>query len=254
MAGHSKWAKIQHSKGVNDRKRGVLFGKISAEITAASRACGGDLTNVRLSTAIAKAKSNSVPKDNIESAIKKGTGVQVGDLAEEVLYEGQGPAGVSVIIRALTDNKKRTAPAVRSILSKRGGALGTAGSVMWQFEKKAYCEVDLIKTADDEDGAAAGQTLNGDDVVECAIESGASDVDMSDDGAKVLIYAEVPDLASIKAGIFDKFGVDVKEVEIMYKPKGDLISLSDEEGESLSFMLDDFEDNPDVQEVYINAA
>ena len=147
MAGHSKWANIQHRKGRQDAKRGKVFTKLIKEITVAARMGGGDPTgNPRLRSAIATARAGSMPSDNIERAIKKGTGELEGVNYEEVIYEGYGPAGVAMLVLSLTDNKNRTVAEIRNIFSKNGGNLGESGSVGWMFEKKGLLNFDK-KTA-----------------------------------------------------------------------------------------------------------
>ena len=144
MAGHSKWANIKHRKGAADAKRGKIFGRLIKEITVAARMGGGDPDgNPRLRTAIAAAKSENMPKDNVERAIKKGTGELEGETYEEILYEGYGPGGVAVLVECMTDNRNRTVAEVRSYFSKSGGNLGEAGCVGWMFDKKGSILIEL---------------------------------------------------------------------------------------------------------------
>ena len=150
MSGHSKWASIKHKKGAADAKRGQLFTKLIKEITAAAKAGGGDPDgNPRLRLAFAKAKEANMPKDNIEKAVKRGTGELPGIVYEEVLYEGYAPGGVAVLVEALTDNKNRTTAEIRNIFSRNGGNLGGSGSVAWIFQKKGYLLVDKGKIGEE---------------------------------------------------------------------------------------------------------
>src|SRR5512137_585448 len=150
MSGHNKWSSIKHKKGIADAKRGAAFTKIIREINIAARTGGGDPeANARLRTAIEKAKAVNMPKDNVEKAIKKGTGELEGVNYEEISYEGYGPAGVAVYIEALTDNKNRTSADVRSMLAKHGGNLGASGCVSWMFEKKGLIIVDAKTVTED---------------------------------------------------------------------------------------------------------
>ena len=170
MAGHSKWANIQHRKGRQDKKRGKLFTKLIREITVAARIGGSDIgSNPRLRAAVDNAKSQSMPKDNIDRAIAKGAGGEEGTALEEVLYEGYGPGGVAILIECMTDNKNRTVAEVRHALTKHGGNLGTEGSVAYLFDQIGYIS---INHSNDPDG-----------LMELAIESGAEDIEINADGS-----------------------------------------------------------------------
>ena len=187
MAGHSKWANIQHRKGRQDKKRGKLFTKLIREITVAAKIGGGDLSsNPRLRSAIDNAKSQSMPKDNIERAIAKGTGGDDGTTLEEVIYEGYGPGGVAILIECMTDNRNRTVAEVRHALTKHGGNLGTEGSVAYLFEQIGY--ISITKSSDPES------------LIEVAIESGAEDIEINDDGS-VEIETKPQDLIDVKESI-----------------------------------------------------
>src|SRR5436305_10372800 len=143
MSGHSKWSTIKHKKAATDARRGKLFTKILREITVSARLGGGDpKANPRLRSAVLEARSNSVPNDNIERAIKKGTGELEGEAYEEVLYEGYGPGGIAVLVEGLTDNKNRTAPEIRHLFTKHGGSLGASGCVAWMFNRRGYFAID----------------------------------------------------------------------------------------------------------------
>src|SRR4051812_34346091 len=163
MSGHSKWSTIKHKKGAADAKRGKVFTRIIKEMTIAARLGGGDIDgNPRLRSAVAEAKANNMPKDNIDRAIKRGTGELEGTTYEELTYEGYGPGGVAIIVEVLTDNTNRTTPEIRHIFEKHGGNLGTQGSVKFQFDKKGYFAV--------EKSAAAEEKL-----MDIALEAGADD-------------------------------------------------------------------------------
>ncbi len=186
MAGHSKWAQIKHKKAHVDAKRGKIFSKIVKEISVAARLAGGDIAgNPRLRQAIEKAKEVNMPQDNIKRAIMKGTGDLPGTSYEETLYEGYGPGGVAILLEALTDNKNRTTPEIRHILSKHGGNLGEAGCVSWMFTKKGYILVEKSKI--DEDSLMAA-----------ALEAGAEDMrnDPKEDSYEIISSPE--DMVKIK--------------------------------------------------------
>src|SRR5713226_730358 len=174
MSGHSKWSSIKHKKAARDAKRGKVFTKLIKEITIAARLGGGDINaNPRLRTAVTTAKQQSMPNDNIDRAIKKGTGELGGGQLEQVAYEGYGPAGVAVIMDVLTDNRNRTVSEIRFILSKAGGNLGESGCVAWMFHRRGVIVIE--KAAADEDK-----------LIELALEAGADDVVADDDGYQVL--------------------------------------------------------------------
>lgn len=237
MAGHSKWANIQHRKGVQDAKRGKVFTKFIREITVAARMGGGDpASNPRLRHAVDKALGVNMPKDNIERAIKRGTGELEGANYEEVRYEGYGPSGVAVIVDCQTDNRNRTAGDVRHAFSKNGGNLGTDGSVAYLFKK-----VGVITFAP---GA------NEDGVMEAALEAGADDIVTNDDGSIDVITA--PDsLQKVRDGL-EKAGLKPDRGEVTEQP-GNSVSLEGEEAERVMKLLEALEDLDDVQHVYTNA-
>src|SRR4051795_10559126 len=188
MSGHSKWSTIKHKKGAADAKRGKIFTRIIKEMTIAARLGGGDAdANPRLRAAVAEAKANNMPKDNIERAIKRGTGEIEGAAYEEVSYEGYGPGGVAIIVEALTDNGNRTTPEIRHTFEKNGGNLGTPGSVKFQFERKGYFTVE--KSAADEDK-----------LMEIALEAGADDL-QSDDPDAYEIYTSPEAFESVRQAL-----------------------------------------------------
>jgi YebC/PmpR family DNA-binding regulatory protein len=187
MSGHSKWSTIKHKKGATDAKRGKIFTKLIKEITVAARMGGGDINaNPRLRTAVLAAKAENMPKDNIERAIKKGTGELEGVNYEESTYEGYGPGGAAVIVESLTDNKNRAVAEIRHIFSKYGGNLGANGCVAWMFDKKGYLVVE--KSVIDEDS-----------LMETALEAGAEDV--REDGDNFEVITEPDDFEAVKEAV-----------------------------------------------------
>ena len=237
MAGHNKWSKIKRKKGVNDAKRGALFTKLIREITVAAREGGGSVEfNARLRLAVETAKAASMPAENIERAIKKGTGELEGVDYQEVTYEGYGPGGVALFIECLTDNTNRTVADVRYALSKCDGSLGTDGSVAWQFERKGQIVIDASKHSED-------------DVFEAAIESGAEDV--AGDGEEFVVTAEPSDLQSIEAGLKES-GIEAASAAITRIPKNE-VAVSGRDAEKLLKLLEMLDELDDVQNVHSNA-
>ena len=235
MAGHSKWANIQHRKGRQDAARSKLFSKLSKEITVAAKMGDPDPEkNPRLRLAVKEAKSNSVPKDVIERAIKKSTAGD-GDDYEEIRYEGYGPNGVAVIVEAMTDNRNRTASNVRSTFSKNGGNLGETGSVGFMFERKG--EVSY--------GVDAG---DGDTVMMAAIEAGAEDVESSEDGH--VIWCLDTDLNDVSSALEAELG-ESQSTKLIWKPTT-TTELDLEGMQKLMKLLDALEDDDDVQRVTAN--
>ena len=236
MAGHSKWANIQHRKGRQDKKRGKLFTKLIREITVAAKIGGGDLSsNPRLRSAIDNAKSQSMPKDNIERAIAKGTGGDDGTTLEEVIYEGYGPGGVAILIECMTDNRNRTVAEVRHALTKHGGNLGTEGSVAYLFEQIGY--ISINKSSDPES------------LIEVAIESGAEDIEINDDGS-VEIETKPQDLIDVKESIVDS-GEDVDINQLIMKASTEVL-VEQKHAESMMKLMDTLDDLDDVQKVHSN--
>ena len=236
MAGHSKWANIRHKKAAQDAKRGKIFTKLAREITVAAREGGGDPdSNPRLRAAIERARKFNMPKENIERAIKRGTGEIAGETFEEVTYEGYGPGGVAIIVKCLTDNRNRTAAEVRHAFSKHGGNLGTSGCVSWMFERKGV----IVVPADSYDEETVMLT---------AIDAGADDV-VSEDG-KFVIYTQPSELEAVRKGLIDA-GIEVEEAKLDLIPT----TTTRVEGETalkVLKLLEALEDLDDVQEVYSN--
>src|SRR4051794_40756922 len=226
MAGHSKWAGIKHKKAIVDSRRGKLFTKLARAITVAGKEGGGDPEgNPRLGLAIQKARDASMPKDNIERAIAKGTGEGAdADALEAVVYEGYGPGGVAVLVEALTDNRNRTGSEMRHIFSKQGGNLGEPGSVSYLFEKKGVVVVD-------------GERYSEDDLM-VAIDAGAEDIQMDADMYEVL--SEPSDLAAVRGSLTDA-GVEVEEAQVAQRPKS-LVPLDEDGAVKLIRLIDTLED------------
>ncbi len=237
MSGHSKWSSIKHKKGATDAKRGKIFTKLIKEITVAARTGGGDPdANPRLRTAIQAAKSENMPKDNIERGIKKGTGELEGVNYEETAYEGYGPGGAAVFVESLTDNKNRAVADIRHIFSKAGGNLGENGCVSWMFDNKGYIVVER-KISDEE-------TL-----MEIAIDAGAEDVREDDDNFEII--TDPKDFESVKKAIEDK-SISYIDAEITMLPQTTL-SLKGKEAEQMVKLMEALEDCEDVQKAYTNA-
>jgi YebC/PmpR family DNA-binding regulatory protein len=236
MAGHSKWASIKHKKAVVDARRGQQFTKLARAITVAARDGGGDPdTNAALAQAVQKAKDASMPKDNIERAIAKGTG-EGGDAAaiETIGYEGYGPGGVALLIEALTDNRNRTGSEVRHILSKHGGTLGEPGSVSYLFEKRGVIVVD------------AGRWSEDDLVV--AIDAGAEDVSIDEDVYEIVTAPG--DLAAVRAAL-EEAGVEVESAEVVQQPRS-RVPVEEADATRLVRLIDALEENDDVSAVHAN--
>ena len=236
MSGHSKWSTIKHKKGAKDARRGKLFTKLIKEITVAARMGGGDIdANPRLRTAVTVARQNSMPSDNIERAIKKGTGELEGVSYEEVTYEGYGPGGVAVMIEALTDNRNRTVADVRSIFDKHGGNLGSAGSVAWMFSKRGLITVE--RTGVDEDA-----------VMEAALEAGADDVTEAGDLLEVLTAPEK--FEAVKEAL-ERAKIAASSAEVTMMPSSST-AISGKQAEQMVRLLEALEDHDDVQRVSLN--
>jgi len=237
MAGHSKWANIQHRKGAQDKKRSKLFTKLIREITVAAGQGGGDpLANPRLRLAIDKAKAQSMPKDNIERAVKRGTGNLDGADFQEVTYEGYGPGGVAVMVECLTDNRNRTVAEVRHAFSKYGGNLGADGSVSYLFS-----QVGLISF-----GAEAGEDV----VMEAAVEAGAEDVVTNEDGS-IDVLTDPAEFAQVRDAL-QAAGLQPELSELTMRSSV-TARLDEKEAASMVKMLEVLEDLDDVQNVYSNA-
>ncbi len=238
MSGHSKWATIKRAKGATDAKRGQLFTKLSKAITIAVRQGGGTADpamNFKLRLAIDAARTANMPKDNIDRAVQRASGVQAEQL-DEVMYEGFGPGGFSVVVEGLTNNKVRTVAEVKSIFNKGGGSMGAQGSVMYQFEKKAIITVDK-----------GDQTL--DDIFLIAADHGADDIE--DAGTEVILYTQPDDLAKVRDAIA-KEGLNIKGAEFTFSPVVISAITNKEDAEKALNFIEKLEENEDVQKVYAN--
>jgi YebC/PmpR family DNA-binding regulatory protein len=236
MSGHSKWSSIKHKKAARDAKRGKLFTKLIKEITIAARLGGGDINaNPRLRTAVLAAKAQSMPNDNIDRAIKKGTGELGGGQLEEVTYEGYGPGGVAIIVDALTDNRNRLVAELRFIFSRHGGNLGESGCVAWMFKKRGLLSVEK-STADE------------DQLIELALDAGADDVQGEDDSFQVLTP---PDKFSTVKDALDKAHLSVANAEVTMVPES-TIKVTGHTAEQVLKLVEELEEHDDVQNVSAN--
>jgi YebC/PmpR family DNA-binding regulatory protein len=237
LAGHSKWSKIKRKKAVNDAKRGAQFTKLIREITVAAREGGGSPDfNPRLRLAVETAKAASMPSDNIDRAIKKGTGELEGVRYEEVAYEGYGPGGVAIYIECLTDNQNRTVADIRHILKKNFGSLGTSGSVAWQFERKGQIVVDAASYDEEQ-------------VFEAAIEAGAEDV--ASEGDEFVITTEAVSFHEVQAAM-KAAGIEPSSSELEMIAQNE-VGLEGTDAEKLLRLLEALEESDDIQKVYSNA-
>lgn len=238
MSGHSKWNNIKNKKGKEDAKKGRVFTKMARYIMVAAREGGGDPDyNPSLKMAIDKAKSYNMPNDNIERAIKKGTGEDDDTHYEEVTYEGYGPSGIAVMVKALTDNRNRTAPEMRHAFDRNGGNLGTSGCVSFMFDKLGVLYLEK------EEG------VDLDEVMMVAIDSGAGDVDADEDGLEITTNPE--DFAAVRDAL-EEAGYQPKMAEITYVPQNEVELTSEEDVEKMEKLIDALEDNDDVQDIYHN--
>lgn len=236
MAGHSKWNNIKRKKGAVDAKRGKIFTKIAKEIIVAAKIGGGDpAANPRLRHAIANARAENMPKDNIEKAIKKGTGELEGVTYEEYTYEGYGPAGVAILVEVLTDNKNRTLPEVRAAFNKNNGNLGESGCVSWMFDKKGLI---IIETS----------AISEDELMEVAIDAGAEDIITEGDTYEV--YTEPSYFDDVRKVVEDA-GIPIVSAEISMKPQN-TVKIEGKEAEQMIRLMDRIEDLDDVQKVFAN--
>ena len=237
MSGHSKWATIKHKKGAADAKRGQMFTKLIKEISIAARMGGGDPdTNARLRTAILKARAANMPKDNIDRAIKKGTGELEGSSYEELVYEAYAPGGIAILIEVLTDNKNRAAAEVRNILTRGGGSLATANAVMRQFARKGVISID-------------GEKYTEDKVMEIALEAGADDI--VNEGGEIVVYTS-PEAFEAVLNAISGAGLETDGAEISMVPDS-YVDLDKDAGTKLQKIIDKLEESDDVQNVYHNA-
>jgi YebC/PmpR family DNA-binding regulatory protein len=236
MSGHSKWASIKRKKAVTDSKRGAVFTKIIREITVAAKTGGEDVnSNARLRSAVLKAKENNMPNDNIERAIKKGTGALEGVVYEEITYEGYGPGGVAIMVHCLTDNKKRTAPEMRAIFSKNNANLGEAGCVSYMFDRKGMIIIEAGQASEDE-------------IMEIVIDYGVDDVKNEDGNIVVTTpvenYQQTLDVLQGK-----KYKLVMNEVTFIPQ---NTITLDEKKAEQCLRLVEILEDHDDVQHVYSN--
>jgi YebC/PmpR family DNA-binding regulatory protein len=238
LSGHSKWSSIKHKKGAADVKRGKLFSKLSRAIIVAAKEGGGDpANNLALQNAIEKAKSYSMPKDNIDRAIAKGSGADADASSfETVVYEGYGPEGVAVIVEALTDNRNRTASDVRHLFSKHGGNLGATGAVAWQFERRGV----VVVPADGVDE---------DELFLAAADGGAEDIDR--DGDVFQITSAPESLAEVRSAV-EGAGFTVDSAELSMIPKTTVAIEDEAKARQVMRLVEGLEDNDDVQDVYAN--
>ncbi len=238
MSGHSKWANIKHKKGKADALRGKITTKISREITIAVRIGGPDPTgNMKLKLALSKAKANNIPKDNIQRAIQKGAGAADGSSYKEIIYEGYGPAGVAVMVSALTDNNNRTVADVRHVFTKHGGNLGGSGCVSYMFRQKGIFAV------------SADTGVSEDDLMLIALDAGAEDIKTSEDGFEIV--TDPAAFNAVEKALADN-NIEVAMAEITMAADT-MTELSPEDAVKVQKMLDALDDLDDVQDVYINA-
>ena len=235
MSGHNKWSQIKHRKGAADAKRGKLFTRIAKEIIISAREGGGDInTNSRLRTAVQNARGANMPKDNIDKAIKRGTGEIDGIIYEEIVYEGYGQNGIAIIVETMTDNRNRTVADVRHVFSKHGGNLAENGAVSWIFDQKGLIEI-------------KSEGYEEDEFMMKALDLGAEDVEIQED--TFLVYTTLPDFYKVVSA-FEENGFNIEKAELTRVPKNTI--NADEIAEKLLKLLDKLEDLDDVQKVYAN--
>jgi len=233
MSGHSKWSTIKHKKAATDAKRGRIFTRLAKELTMAAREGGGDADmNIRLRLAMDKAKGANMPKDNIDRAIKRGTGELEGGTLEEIAYEGYAPHGVGIIIETVTDNRNRSIAELRHVFNKQGGAMADAGSVAWQFTRKGYINIK--------------EEFDQDEVFLVAADAGADDVRFEEELAE--IYTALDNLQEVRVALEDA-GFNVAEVSVIREPNNS-IELDTFEALQVMKLIDSLEDLDDVQNVY----
>jgi YebC/PmpR family DNA-binding regulatory protein len=236
MSGHSKWAGIKHKKAVVDAKRGQAFTRASREITIAAREGGGDADgNFRLRLAIQKAREVNMPADKIQAAIDRGTGAGKGESLEELRYEGYGPAGVAILVDCMTDNRNRTAPAIRRVFSKYGGSLGETNSVGWMFERKGVISAQAADRDPEEIGLAA-------------IEAGAEDIQV--DGRNIEISTDPASFEEVRRAV-EAAGVVIDNAEVTMQPK-QTVPVGEDKAAAVLRLLEALEEEDDVQQVYAN--
>ncbi|MGD2166132.1 MAG: YebC/PmpR family DNA-binding transcriptional regulator [Anaerolineae bacterium] len=236
MSGHSHWANIKHQKKKEDRRRAKIFTKLVREITVAARHGGGDPEfNIQLRLAIDRAKDANMPKENIERAIKRGTGELEGVDLEEIVYEGYGPNGIALLIHAVTDNRNRTASDLRNAFSERGGSMAEAGAVMWQFDRRGYIALEP-------DG------LDEEHIFEIVVDAGADDIEFGDD--LIEIYASPERLTAIQRAL-ERAQIATRDARLTMVPKR-MMQLGEDETFRVMRLIDALEDMDDVQEVHAN--
>jgi YebC/PmpR family DNA-binding regulatory protein len=236
MSGHSKWSTIKHKKAITDARRGKLFTRLAREITVAARMGGGDADiNFGLRLATDKARSANMPKDNIERAIKRGTGELKGEDLSEVMYEGYTPNGVAVLVKVLTDNKNRTVADIRRVLTRQGGTMAEAGAVAWQFERKGYI-------------AIAPDGVDEDIIFEIAVDAGADDIVFGND--LIEVYADMENFRAVRQAL-EEAGIHFETAEVSMIPKTTL-QLGERETLQVMGIIDALEELDDTQQVYSN--
>lgn len=237
MSGHSKWASIKHKKGAADARKGALYTKLIKEITMSARNGGGNPDmNPALRTAMNKAREANMPSDNVKNAIKRGTGELPGVVYETVTYEAYGPAGVAIMIEALTDNKNRTTAELRNILSKKSGNMAGAGSVAWIFQKKGYIVIDKAAVKEDV-------------LMDAALEAGAEDIKSQEKSFEVLTVPQ--DFEKVKSHLQEK-GIAYQSAEVTMLPTSVIKVAAPQEAKQILSLVEALEDHDDVQEVYAN--
>jgi YebC/PmpR family DNA-binding regulatory protein len=237
MSGHNKWSTIKHKKGAADAKRGKIFTRIIKEMTVAARLGGGDIEgNPRLRAAVAEAKANNMPKENIERAVKRGTGELEGATYEEVTYEGYGPGGVAIMVEAMTDNTNRTTPEIRHIFEKNGGSFGTPGSVRFQFEKKGYFSIEKSAVGEDK-------------LMEIVLEAGADDLQTSDPDTYE-VYTQPEAFETVRQAL-ERNGISTSEAKLGMIP-GNLVTVDAAKAKSMMKLMEMLDDHDDVQNVWSN--
>ncbi len=236
MAGHSKWAKIKRKKAVNDARQGQIFTKLIRELTVAARDGGGDPGfNPRLRLAVDTAKAANMPQENIERAIKKGTGELAGVNYEEVVYEGYAPGGIALYIETLTDNPKRTVAAVRHLLTKNGGSLGTTGSVAWQFDRRGQIYVEAAEHSEEE-------------VLEAALDAGAEDV--AQEGDDFIVTTELASFHQVQDDM-RQAGIRIAQAELAMIPQNE-VDVAGRTAERLVRLMEALDGSDDVQKISSN--
>lgn len=235
MSGHSKWSTIKRKKGAADARRGALFTKLAREIQIAAREGADQEYNFKLRLAVDKAKANSMPKDNIDRAIRRGSGLESGEELIETAFEGYGPGGVALYIEVLTDNRNRAVSEIRHTLSRGNGAMGESGSVAWQFEQRGYIEIGMAQHSQD-------------DIFEAALEAGAEDVAFGEESAE--IYTNPADLKAVQDALRER-GLAINSAELTMQAKT-MLALDEKTTISAMNLIENLEDLDDVTDVYSN--